>query len=85
MIKLTLLLSLALSWALFATQNTAPVKLHFLRWQSQDISLSLIITISAAVGAALTFLAMIPWHRRHRRRIAEKDRELDRLREEGKL
>jgi putative membrane protein len=80
-INLILMLLFALALAVFAVQNTIPVQLHFLWWKSLNFSLSILVIISAAVGAVLTFFISIPTHHSRRKQIKQKERELQDLRD----
>ncbi len=45
-----------LSIAVFVFQNTNLVTVHFLKWTSPEISLAVVVIISACIGALITFL-----------------------------
>ena len=81
MINLILMLLFAFALAVFAVQNTITVQLHFLWWRSQNFSLSILVILSAAVGAVLAFFISIPTHRHRRKQLKQKDRELQDLRD----
>ncbi len=80
MFQLILLLAFAATLVLFASQNTTPVQLQFLTWKSQEISLALVIILSAAVGAILALIASIPTHHRRRKELAHKNQEIEEIR-----
>ncbi len=52
-VVLVLMFALALVFVIFGVQNTAPVNVNFIGLQSGYLSLSLVVTIAAIVGAAL--------------------------------
>ena len=81
MINLILMLLFALALAVFAVQNTITVQLHFLWWKSQAFSLSILVILSAAVGAVLSFFLSIPAHHDRRKKLKQKERELQDLRD----
>jgi putative membrane protein len=58
MLQLTLVgaLIFAVGIAIFAVQNTTPVPVHFLGWRSDALAASVLVLISAALGAATTLL-----------------------------
>jgi lipopolysaccharide assembly protein A len=72
--------------AIFAVQNTQPVSVTFLTFQSAQLSLSIVVLVSAAIGAVLTFVLGI-WRtvrssielKNGRKRIEEQDRTLQDL------
>jgi uncharacterized integral membrane protein len=55
MAQLLVLLALvfAIIIATFAVQNTTPVSVRFLFWQADEVAVSVLVLISAALGAAL--------------------------------
>ncbi|MBO8127618.1 MAG: LapA family protein [Peptococcaceae bacterium] len=53
---LFLLLIFAIVVAIFAVQNAGPVTIHFLVWAFEDISLSLVVLGSVAVGAVMALI-----------------------------
>ena len=42
--------------AVFVFQNTAVVSIRYLNWASPDVSLAIVVLISACAGAIITFL-----------------------------
>jgi lipopolysaccharide assembly protein A len=80
-INLILMLVFALALGVFAVQNPTAVQLHFLRWTSQSFSLSILVILSAAVGAVLAFVLSIPTHHNRRKKLKQKERELQDLRD----
>jgi len=67
--------------AIFASQNTGEVEMHFLAWQMRG-SLALVVLAAGAVGVLLALLFGVPevltahWHmRRLRRRVEELSRD----------
>ena len=81
MINLILMLTFALALGVFAVQNPTAVPLRFIKWSTQSFSLSILVIISAAVGAALAFFLSIPTHHQRRRQLKQKERELQDLRD----
>lgn len=79
--KLIFLLFFSVALAVFASQNTVLVHLQFLTWKSHEVSLALIIILSAALGAILTLAATLPMHHRRQKALAERERQLEELRE----
>lgn len=94
---LLIALIVALPVAVFAVQNPAAVNVSFLVWQTQSISVSLIVIIAFAVGAFLSFLLGLTGRVRstlslrqqrsevqwREQRIAELERMIDTLRAEN--
>lgn len=60
-----------LAFAIFAVQNAAPVDVRFLTWKFEQISLVLVILISAILGAGLGLLSSVGSQFRLRRNIKE--------------
>ena len=58
MFQLMLLAALvfAVGIAVFAVQNTTPVPVQFLGWRSDAVAASVLVLVSAALGAAVTLL-----------------------------
>ena len=58
MAQLLVLLALvfAIVIATFAVQNTMPVSVRFLFWQADEVAVSVLVLISAALGAAAILL-----------------------------
>ena len=54
-IALIIALIFSIIIAVFAVQNTQPVAVSFLTFQTQQLSVSIVVLASAAVGALLTF------------------------------
>ena len=81
MTSLILMLLFCLGLAIFAVQNTGTIQLHFLMWKSQDFSLSVLVILSATVGAILSFLMSIPTHAQRYRKLKQRERELSELRD----
>jgi uncharacterized integral membrane protein len=79
--KLIFLLLFAVLLAIFASQNTSLVHLEFLGWKSHEVSLALIIILSAALGAIASLIASLPVHHRRQRALRAKSRELEELRQ----
>ena len=46
----------AVGIALFAVQNPTPVALNFLGWRIESVAVSVLVLLSAALGAAVTLL-----------------------------
>jgi len=61
----------SLAFAIFAVQNAAPVDVRFLIWKFEQISLALVILISAIFGAVLGLLSSVGSQFRLRRNIKE--------------
>ncbi len=81
MAKLIFLLVFSVALAVFASQNTGLIHLQFLTWKSREVSLALVIILSATLGAIVTMVASLPMHHRRHKALAEKERELEELRE----
>jgi uncharacterized integral membrane protein len=70
--QLIVFLALAFSIviAIFAVQNTTPVAVSFLAWRADSVAVSVLVLISAALGAAaMLFLGLareVRLHLRHR-------------------
>ena len=88
--QLTIILAIvfALLSVLFAVQNTVPVAVVFLIWRF-DSSLAVVLLLALAAGALVVALISTPatvrtrWQLgKHKRRIAELERELDAVRRE---
>jgi uncharacterized integral membrane protein len=58
MLQLTLVVALAFAVgiAVFAVQNTAPVEVVFLVWQTQGVAASVLVLVAAALGAGTALL-----------------------------
>lgn len=78
-LKLAFGLALAVLFVVVAFQNLDPVVLRFLKWQTGPIPLMIVIMGSAVMGAI--FMAMIHLTRewKLRRKIRQKDKELETL------
>lgn len=72
-------LLLATGVALFAVQNAGPVVVRFGFW-SLEMSLVVIILVSAALGAVMASLVSLPGWFRDRRRLRQQTKELQTLR-----
>jgi len=81
MVSLSLMLIFCLALAIFAVQNTAAVQLQFLLWKTQTFPLSILVILSATIGALLAFLLSIPTHTDRRRKLKQRERELQELRD----
>ena len=81
MTSLILILLFCLALAIFTVQNTMPMPIHFLWWKSQNFSLSILVLLSATVGAVLAFLVSIPTHAGRRKKLKQRERELEELRD----
>lgn len=46
--------------AVFALQNTAPITVQFLFWETGEISLALVLLITFVAGVVVTILASLP-------------------------
>jgi len=80
LVKLILILILAFALAIFALQNSQPVRIQFLKWVSKDISLSIIILISFCVGVFLTIFSSLGKELKLRRMLRKKEEEIKNLR-----
>ena len=58
MLQLMLVAALvfAVGIAVFAVQNTTPVPVQFLGWRADAVAASVLVLVSAALGAAVTLL-----------------------------
>ncbi len=81
MVHLSLMLLFCLALAIFAVQNTATVQLQFLIWKTQTFPLSILVISSSMVGVLLAFLLSIPTHSDRKRKLKQRERELDELRD----
>ena len=46
--------------AVFALQNTAPITVQFLFWQTGEVSLALVLLVTFIAGVVVTILASLP-------------------------
>ncbi len=69
----------AICVALFAVQNAGPVALRFGLW-SVEMSLVVVVLVSAALGAILASLLSLPGWLRDRRLLRQQSKELEALR-----
>lgn len=78
MLQLTLVAALifAVGIAVFAVQNTTPVPVHFLGWRSDAVAASVLVLISAALGAAATLLFGVAREVKLRLRLRSQGQEL---------
>jgi uncharacterized integral membrane protein len=51
---LVVVLAVSIAAAVFAVSNASPVSVNLIFWQLQDVSLALVILVSAAVGIAVS-------------------------------
>jgi putative membrane protein len=79
--KLIFVAVFSMALAIFAFENTAPVHVRFLFWQSHDVPLALLIILTAAFGTLVTLIATFPGYHRRNRELARHKRELEDLRE----
>jgi putative membrane protein len=55
-LMLVLALVFSVGIAVFAVQNTTPVPVQFLGWRAEAVAASVLVLVSAALGAAVTLL-----------------------------
>jgi uncharacterized integral membrane protein len=76
---LIVFLFLAIAVALFAVQNAGPVTLRFGFW-SVEMSLVVVVLVTAALGAVLASLLSLPGWFQDRRLLRQQSQELEALR-----
>ena len=59
-VYLILALAFAVVIAIFAVQNTAPSTVSFLAWHVDNMAVSVLVLISAALGAATALVLSVP-------------------------
>ncbi len=62
--------------AVFAIQNAEPVTVQFLFWQTQEISLALVLLLTFIAGVVVSLLVTLPGMIRRERRIASQKKKL---------
>jgi uncharacterized integral membrane protein len=78
-IAFILMLLVAIVVAIVAFQNTTPVTLTLLVFQVTDVSVSLLIVISTAVGAVLMLIFSLSGWARNRGALRDRNRTIARL------
>ena len=87
MLQIILVVALVFSVgiALFAVQNTTPVPVQFLGWRAEAVAASVLVLVSAALGATVTLLFGVAREVKLRLRLRSQGHELsssqDRVRE----
>ena len=68
MLQLVVFLALAFSIviAIFAVQNTTPVAVSFLAWRAESVAVSVLVLVSAALGAGVILLLGLAREVQHR-------------------
>ncbi len=77
--KLIISLILALLLVMFAIQNPMPVKIKFLTWQTGDLSLIVIILLSALIGAFLATVFGFAKQKELKGKVKRKEEEIKKL------
>lgn len=77
-VQLILALAIVLLFAIFALQNNTPVSLHFLAWETGDVSLALVTLLTFVMGAAVGLFATLPGLVRSKRTINRQGKRLSR-------
>ncbi len=62
--------------AVFALQNTAPITVQFLFWQTGEVSLALVLLVTFIAGVVVTILASLPGLIRRDRTIRSLEKDI---------